>query len=59
MDRGRSASEPVPGEISSLLRAWSDGDQRALVLLTPIVYEEFRRLAHYYMKRERAGPIAS
>jgi RNA polymerase sigma-70 factor, ECF subfamily len=55
MHRGGSASEPVPGDVSSLLRAWSDGDQRALALLTPIVYEELRRLAHNYMKRERAG----
>ena len=55
MNRGRSAGEPASGDVSSLLRAWSDGDQRALALLTPIVYEELRRLAHYYMKRERAG----
>ena len=55
MNRGIGASEPVPGDVSSLLRAWSDGDQRALALLTPIVYEELHRLAHYYMKRERSG----
>ena len=55
MHRGGNAGNPVPGDASSLLRAWSDGDQRALALLTPIVYEELRRLAHYYMKRERAG----
>jgi RNA polymerase sigma factor (TIGR02999 family) len=55
MHRGGSAGGPVPGDVSSLLRAWSDGDQRALALLTPIVYEELRRLAHYYMKREGAG----
>ena len=55
MHHGGSAGEPVPGDVSSLLRAWSDGDQRALALLTPIVHEELRRLAHHYMKRERAG----
>jgi len=38
-----------------LLRAWSDGDQAALDHLTPIVYEELRRLAGYYMGRERSG----
>ena len=32
-----------------------DGDQRALARLTPIVYDELHRLAHYYMKREQAG----
>jgi RNA polymerase sigma factor (TIGR02999 family) len=41
--------------VSILLRAWSDGDQSALDRLTPIVYEELRRLARRYMKRERAG----
>jgi RNA polymerase sigma factor (TIGR02999 family) len=55
MHRGGSAGEPVPGDVSSLLEAWSDGDQDALALLTPIVYDELRRLAHQYMKRERAG----
>ena len=55
MHRGGNASEPVPGDVSSLLRAWSDGDQHALAQLTPIVYDELRRLAHHYMKRERAG----
>jgi RNA polymerase sigma factor (TIGR02999 family) len=42
-------------DISKLLRAWSDGDQGALKGLTPIVYEELRRLAHRYMERERPG----
>jgi len=48
----------MPGElgtddISTLLRAWSDGDQSALKRLTTIVHEELRRLAHHYMQRER------
>jgi len=43
------------GEVSALLRAWTDGDERALAQLTPIVYDELRQLAHRYMKRERAG----
>jgi RNA polymerase sigma-70 factor (ECF subfamily) len=46
---------PADGDISTLLRAWSDGDQNALARLTPIVYDELRRLARRYMKRERAG----
>ena len=40
-------------DVSALLRAWSDGDHRALDALTPIVYAELRRLAHRYMRRER------
>jgi RNA polymerase sigma-70 factor, ECF subfamily len=55
MHRDGNAAEPVRGDVSSLLRAWSDGDQRALALLMPIVHDELRRLAHHYMRRERAG----
>ena len=55
MHRGESVGGPVPGDVCTILRAWSDGDQRALAELTPIVYEELRRLARRYMKRERAG----
>jgi RNA polymerase sigma-70 factor, ECF subfamily len=46
---------PVPHEVSGLLQAWSAGDQTALDQLTPIVYDELRRLARHYLKRERAG----
>ena len=42
-------------DISTLLRAWSGGDQRALEKLTPIVYDELHRLARYYMRQERPG----
>lgn len=42
-------------DISTLLRAWTGGDRSALEKLTPIVYDELRRLARRYMKRERAG----
>ena len=48
-------SEQNTNDISTLLRAWSDGDQSALNGLTPIVHEELRRLAHHYMERERPG----
>lgn len=43
-----------PSEVSTLLRAWSDGDGNALARLTPIVYQELRRLAHRQMSRERS-----
>jgi RNA polymerase sigma-70 factor (ECF subfamily) len=42
-------------EVSGLLRAWSDGDRAALDRLTPIVYDELRRLAGRYMRGERPG----
>jgi RNA polymerase sigma-70 factor (ECF subfamily) len=41
--------------VSILLRAWSDGDQNALDKLAPIVYDELRRLARYYLHQERPG----
>jgi RNA polymerase sigma-70 factor, ECF subfamily len=43
------------GDVSILLRAWSDGDQNALDKLAPIVYDELRRLARYYLHQERPG----
>jgi RNA polymerase sigma-70 factor, ECF subfamily len=46
---------PREGDVSTLLRAWSDGDQNALDQLTPIVYDELRRLAGHYLRRERTG----
>ncbi len=42
-------------DVSQLLRAWSDGDRSALARLTPIVYEELRRLARHHLRGERAG----
>lgn len=53
-------NQPQPGtaaagDITMLLKAWSEGDQSALEKLTPIVYKELHRLAGRYMKGERAG----
>jgi RNA polymerase sigma factor (TIGR02999 family) len=42
-------------EITALIRAWSDGDQSALERLTPLVYNELRRMARHYMRNQRAG----
>src|SRR5215475_1926310 len=41
-------------EISTLLKAWSAGDELALEKLTPLVYAELHRAAHRYMTRERS-----
>jgi hypothetical protein len=54
MERARQAGE-LAGDITTLLRAWSEGDESALGRLTPIVYAELRRLARRYMSRERPG----
>src|ERR1035437_10217385 len=55
MQKAAQSGESAVGDISTLLRAWSDGDQGALERLTPIVYDELRRLARRYMKHERPG----
>jgi len=39
------------------LSAWSAHDPAARDALMPIVYDELRRLAHAYMRRERAGHV--
>jgi RNA polymerase sigma factor (TIGR02999 family) len=44
-----------PAEVTGLLKAWSGGDRAALDRLTPLVYEELRRMARRYMRNERAG----
>jgi RNA polymerase sigma factor (TIGR02999 family) len=46
---------PADTDVSALLHAWSEGDQDALQVLTPIVYDELHRLARQYMRRERSG----
>jgi len=44
-----------PHEITRLLADWSSGDRQALERLTPLVYDELRRLAGHYLRRERPG----
>jgi len=44
-----------PQEVTQLLAAWREGDQDALDKLMPLVYDELRRIASRYMKREQAG----
>jgi len=39
--------------VTELLGKWSEGDHAALADLTPLVYEELRRLAHRQMGAER------
>jgi RNA polymerase sigma factor (TIGR02999 family) len=43
-----------PHEVTQLLAEWSHGDNGALVELTPLVYEELRRLAHHFMEGQRS-----
>src|SRR5213594_687008 len=42
-----------PQRVTQLLADWSHGDDAALAELTPLVYEELRRLAHHFMEGQR------
>ena len=46
---------PSPTEVSRLLVDWGKGDRAALDELIPLVYDELRRLAGRYMRRENQG----
>jgi RNA polymerase sigma factor (TIGR02999 family) len=50
MGLGRMPSGPV----TELLARWRGGDPAALEALVPLVYEELHRIAHRYLRRERA-----
>jgi len=44
-----------PKEVTQLIVEWSNGDHAALDQLIPLVYNELRRLARGYMRREKQG----
>src|SRR5215510_6660862 len=46
---------PVTHHVTQLLIAWSGGNEAALDELMPLVYDELRRLARRYMRREGSG----
>jgi len=46
---------PSPDEVTRLLVDWGNGNQAALDALIPLVYDELRRLAGRYMRRESPG----
>ena len=48
-------SELSAGEITGLLREWSDGDPEALSRILPLVYEKLRKAASRQLKKEAAG----
>jgi RNA polymerase sigma factor (TIGR02999 family) len=47
--------EPTATPVTELLVRWRSGDGDALQALMPLVYDEMRRLAHRYLRRERPG----
>jgi len=53
--RQNDVTSPSSRDVTGLLRAWGNGDRGAIERLTPIVYQELRRLARRYLRGERAG----
>jgi RNA polymerase sigma factor (TIGR02999 family) len=48
-------STPISGhDVTEILKAWGEGSEEASARLMPLVYEELRRLARDYLRRERA-----
>jgi RNA polymerase sigma-70 factor (ECF subfamily) len=48
-------SNPATHEVTRLLAEWAKGNEQALDDLTPLVYQELRRLAASYLRKERQG----
>jgi len=55
MTEQAGSGPPIGQDVTQLLRAWSEGDTRALEQLTPLVYQELYRRAHWQMAREPVG----
>src|SRR5215472_3826087 len=51
---GVSVPEPPSQPVSALLSKWRAGDQEALQVLIPLVYQELRRIAEHHLKQERS-----
>jgi RNA polymerase sigma factor (TIGR02999 family) len=45
--------QPSASSVTALLAKWKAGDEQALDTLVPLVYNELRRVAHRYLRRER------
>lgn len=46
---------PAAQDLTRLLVEWQNGDKSALDQMTPVVYEELRRLARYFLAGERSN----
>jgi RNA polymerase sigma factor (TIGR02999 family) len=46
---------PSSSNVTQMLQKWGNGDREAFDKLLPIVYEELRRQAARYLRRERPG----
>ena len=51
--RSKLMGASSPHDVTRLLQDWRNGDKEALEKLTPLVYDELRRLANRYLRAER------
>ncbi len=55
VQRGHTVSGGQPKDVTQLLIDWNNGSHEALDALLPLVYDELRRVAQGYLRRERPG----
>jgi RNA polymerase sigma factor (TIGR02999 family) len=51
---GDATPQSPAADVTQILKQWSTGDEKASIELMPLVYDELRRLARDYLRRERA-----
>jgi RNA polymerase sigma-70 factor (ECF subfamily) len=51
----RMSTPEIDSQITRMLRQWSEGDLSAAEKLTPLLYDELRRMAAIHLNRERPG----
>jgi RNA polymerase sigma factor (TIGR02999 family) len=54
-DKKETMTTLTAENLTGLLIEWRQGNKTALSQLTPLVYDELRRIAHRYVQRERNG----
>jgi len=48
-------ADPLPREITRLLRRWKAGDKEALASVASLAYDDLRSIASAYLRRESSG----
>jgi RNA polymerase sigma factor (TIGR02999 family) len=52
---GDAPAAPAATSVTRMLNAWSQGDDRALDSLVPLVYNDLRHMARRHLRNEREG----
>jgi hypothetical protein len=52
--KGEAVPEVQTDPVTGLLQQWVRGDEKALDILVPPLYQDLRRFAHHHLKSERA-----